>query len=331
MQPAGTNSQDFHAQIPTAIGTGMSFDLRLARHFVVLVEEGSFSAAAKRLFLSQSALTKQIQVLERTFAKDMRFIDRSCRPWRLTPAGYEFLALCRDLLHRASKTVRAEPIPQTAVKIGMVGGDSTSWPFARLVEATPKAIAHDRIDYVMLGRSTGIGALRRGDVDVLLTRPAPMHPDICVNVAYSEARVLAMPKKWDLAKRGLMSVLQAARLPMLHNSALPAEDANFWALGDMRPIAEATLVHTNAVQTVELLNEFAVGAGAITVDATSSRCLDESFVHLQTLRDAPAVETAVCWRVADLRPDIKRAVGAIRAALISSRSDESSLREEFVC
>jgi DNA-binding transcriptional LysR family regulator len=60
----------------------MDLDLRLARHFVVVAQTGHFGRAAARLHLTQSALTKQIQALERQVGTPL--IDRACRPWRLT-------------------------------------------------------------------------------------------------------------------------------------------------------------------------------------------------------------------------------------------------------
>ncbi len=80
----------------------IEIDLRLARHFVVLAEEGSFSAAAERLYLGQPALSKQIRILERCIGSDVRLIDRSRRPWILTRTGHEFLAVCHELLTTAT-------------------------------------------------------------------------------------------------------------------------------------------------------------------------------------------------------------------------------------
>jgi hypothetical protein len=68
----------------------MDLDLRLARHFVVLAEKRHFGRAAASLHLTQPALTKQIQALERQVGAVL--IDRTRRPWRLTAAGDEILA-----------------------------------------------------------------------------------------------------------------------------------------------------------------------------------------------------------------------------------------------
>lgn len=63
----------------------------MARHFIVVAEVGHFGRAAQRLHLTQSALTKPVQVLERQVGTVL--IDRSRRPWRLTAAGQNVLAL----------------------------------------------------------------------------------------------------------------------------------------------------------------------------------------------------------------------------------------------
>jgi DNA-binding transcriptional LysR family regulator len=84
----------------------MDIDLRLARHFVVLAETGHFGRAAASLHLTQPALTKQVRALERLAGAEL--IDRTCRPWHLTAAGQEVLALSRDLCARADR-VRMPP------------------------------------------------------------------------------------------------------------------------------------------------------------------------------------------------------------------------------
>jgi DNA-binding transcriptional LysR family regulator len=82
----------------------MDLDLRLARHFVVLAETGHFGRAAARLYLTQPTLTKQIRALERLVGAEL--IDRGRRPWRLTEAGEEVLAVSRDLCARADQFLR---------------------------------------------------------------------------------------------------------------------------------------------------------------------------------------------------------------------------------
>src|SRR5512147_143881 len=55
------------------------------RTFVVLAETGSLQRAAERLFLSPSAVTRQIQRLEATLKTPL--LDRRVKPARITREG----------------------------------------------------------------------------------------------------------------------------------------------------------------------------------------------------------------------------------------------------
>lgn len=72
----------------------MDIDLRLVRYFLVMAEELHFTAAARRLYVSQPALSNQIRRLERQL--DVELFERSARGVRLTPAGEAFLPHARE-------------------------------------------------------------------------------------------------------------------------------------------------------------------------------------------------------------------------------------------
>ncbi|HEX8363408.1 MAG TPA: LysR family transcriptional regulator [Longimicrobium sp.] len=71
-------------------------DFRHLRYFVAVTEEGSFTRAARRLFVAQPALSKQIHDLEGTIGA--RLLVRSARGVTLTAAGTELLRHARALL-----------------------------------------------------------------------------------------------------------------------------------------------------------------------------------------------------------------------------------------
>src|SRR5271169_3455164 len=64
-------------------------ELRHLRYFKAVAEQGSFSAAARGIFVSQSALSEQIADLERELGVPL--FDRSERKLRLTVHGEIFL------------------------------------------------------------------------------------------------------------------------------------------------------------------------------------------------------------------------------------------------
>jgi DNA-binding transcriptional LysR family regulator len=71
-------------------------ELRLLRHFVAIAEAGTMALAARRLHLSQPALSRQIQELERSLG--VKLFDRIGRRIVLATDGGEMLARSRRLL-----------------------------------------------------------------------------------------------------------------------------------------------------------------------------------------------------------------------------------------
>lgn len=84
----------------------MSFDPNISfdtiRGFIEIVRLGSFSAAAKRMDLTQSALSQRIEKLERSLGAIV--LDRESRPVRLTEYGQEFYRIA-ERLNEVSRAV----------------------------------------------------------------------------------------------------------------------------------------------------------------------------------------------------------------------------------
>jgi DNA-binding transcriptional LysR family regulator len=74
----------------------MDVDLRLVRYFLVMAEELHFTAAARRLYVSQPALSNQIRRLENQLGAQL--FDRSARGVTLTAAGEAFLPHARNAI-----------------------------------------------------------------------------------------------------------------------------------------------------------------------------------------------------------------------------------------
>ncbi len=74
----------------------MDFDLRLLRHARALAEEGSFGRAARALHLTQPALSRSIQELERRTG--IQLFDRNKGGVEPTDLGRVFLVHARELL-----------------------------------------------------------------------------------------------------------------------------------------------------------------------------------------------------------------------------------------
>ncbi|WP_302924971.1 LysR family transcriptional regulator, partial [Pseudomonas aeruginosa] len=86
--------------------------LRQLHYFVEIVESGGFSRAAERLFVAQSALSRQVRELEDSIGPPL--LRRGPRQVELTPAGRAFLPRAQRLLGDL-EAARVERLGQVVV------------------------------------------------------------------------------------------------------------------------------------------------------------------------------------------------------------------------
>ncbi len=75
-------------------------EIRQLRYFVAIADTGSFSEASRRCFLSQSAISQQIKLLEEEFKTTL--FNRTSHSVSLTECGERLLPLARKILEEIS-------------------------------------------------------------------------------------------------------------------------------------------------------------------------------------------------------------------------------------
>src|SRR3954464_9716216 len=81
--------------------------LRQMEYLIAVAEEGSFTRAAERLFVSQPALSHQIKALERSVGGPL--LERLPNAVHLTPMGRAFLPHAIAAVHEAEDARRGPP------------------------------------------------------------------------------------------------------------------------------------------------------------------------------------------------------------------------------
>lgn len=79
-------------------------DLRHLNTLLALEAAGTLSRAAQQLFLTQSALSHQLKLLESAY--ETQLVERDIRPLRFTPAGQRLLVLARTVLPQVADAER---------------------------------------------------------------------------------------------------------------------------------------------------------------------------------------------------------------------------------
>ena len=104
-------------------------ELRQLRYFVILAEELHFGRAAAREHIVQSALSQQLQRLERELG--VLLIERTTHHVQLSPAGAAFLIEARQILaHVDRAAVAAQRAARSApsLRVGIVDASYDSMP-----------------------------------------------------------------------------------------------------------------------------------------------------------------------------------------------------------
>lgn len=78
--------------------------IQQCRYVLQIVRDGSFSMAAKRLYVAQSTLSTGVIDLEREL--DISIFDRSVRGAVLTEEGAEFMGYAQDIVELADRVLQ---------------------------------------------------------------------------------------------------------------------------------------------------------------------------------------------------------------------------------
>lgn len=166
--------------------------------FAKVAEAKSFSAAAQRLGISKSAVSKQVAALERTLKA--RLINRTTRRLSLTEVGAAFYEHCARMLAEAEAAelavtrLHAEPRGVLRVTAPAAFGHLHIAPaipdfIARHADVAVQIVMNDRtVDLAEEGFDVAIRMTREHATNVVARRLAPVRWAVCAAPAYLERR-----------------------------------------------------------------------------------------------------------------------------------------------
>ncbi|MDH3694617.1 MAG: LysR family transcriptional regulator [Gammaproteobacteria bacterium] len=154
----------------------VQFDWNRARAFLVTAEEGSLSAAARALKMTQPTLGRQVTALEQELG--VALFERGTRGLELTPSGLDLLEHVRVMGEAATSlsltaSGRSDAIEGQVSITATDGMSSYHLPsvLKRLREIAPEI----EIEIVV---SNAIEDLRRRDADIAIRHVRPEQPDL---------------------------------------------------------------------------------------------------------------------------------------------------------
>ena len=191
-------------------------DVRQLEMFRAVAETGSFTAAAQRLHVSQSAISRQLKLLEEELGTLL--LQRTGRGVNVTPEGHILLAtanrIWRDMQEVVAQIADTQTLQRGLISLG--GGMTVC------LHILPKLLKKFRTLYrnVDLRITTGtadqlLHALRSHEVDLLLLTLPILGPDLEVVPVLKEEMVVITAKNHVLTRTHSVDARTLARYPLI--------------------------------------------------------------------------------------------------------------------
>ncbi|GAB3931592.1 LysR substrate-binding domain-containing protein [Kribbella albertanoniae] len=283
----------------------MDLSLRLLQALAAVAEDGSMTRAARRLNLTQQAVSGQIRQLERIVGTPL--VVRLSSGIELTAAGQVVLKQGEALLSSAEAMMsearmvgaaRSEPL-RIAFK-----AQSTAH-FMPAVEAALRRQAPD-LEVQPISSHTlpeEIEALVEGRADAaFLWLPIGDDPRFVIHPLLAEDRWVALPPGHPLSERNSLTIADLADVPVVGpREGMPEAVVSFWFI-DPRPDGSRAVFGPEGRTPEECLHLVAAGHGCWIAPASTVTYFAHPRLVWLPLVDAPPNQLALMWAVHNPNP-----------------------------
>lgn len=231
--------------------------LQAMQAMVEVAESGSFTQAAQKLCLTQSAVSRQIQQLESHF--NVPLFLRTSRSLRLTPEGEQVLASARSIFEQL-KTLEERLTPQKRpFRIRMHVSLAVRWLLPKLSDFY---LRHPEVSLAIETVATEIvEPTSDSDAYILYLPTASSDPD-CLTLFQETLVPVCAPSLADAPR----SVEELLRFPLLHRSADRQAWIEWLAANDGQPLEDYRHIPFNLDELA--LDAAARGLGVAVTDMT---------------------------------------------------------------
>lgn len=253
------------------------FHLELVRE---VERRGSLTAAARKLGLTQSALSHAVRKLEQQLAVELW--QREGRGLRLTPAGKHLLGFAERVLPQFEHTERV--VAQVArgqrgtLRIGMECHPCYRW-LLKVVEPYLRGYPDVDLDVKQKFQFGGIGALFAHEIDLLVTPDPLERKGLRFLPVFDYEQVLVVGRQHPLAKRRYV---------------LPADLEN-----------EVLITYPVEIERLDVFSQFLMPAGSM---PRRHMTIETTDIILQLIASGRGVGALPRWLVAEYKKEIPLAV-----------------------
>ncbi len=301
-------------------------DLQQLKYVVEVASTSSFTRAAERCFVTQSALSHQIAALERELGQ--RLFVRSSRSVRTTEAGEAFLSHAKTAVASADRAREAAGVASGRVigtlRLGVIP-TVTAVSVPRAISLFRAAHPETRVQLTMGNSDALTAAVRRGELDVaMLGLRADAGPSGIASRELARERLVAVvPSTHRLAGRAELALEDLAGEVFADfpagTSGRAQSDAGFAGSGILRDVSFEA-------DSAELILGLVSAGLAITLLAPGVVAAASSDAVAVSIADGPVRVEYVAWDARAPRA-VATAFLGILGTMTSRHGDETGPEE----
>jgi DNA-binding transcriptional LysR family regulator len=287
-------------------------ELRQLRYFVTLAEELHFGRAAMREHIVQSALSQQIQRLERELG--VRLLERSTHHVALTASGVAFLIQARQILAQVERAVvvaRSAVGSSSTLRVGIIDSGYDSMPqILHEVQARHPALVIHQIE---AGVPEQYQQLTDGRLDVGIGRAALAPPEVASALFRQDPLGVLVPNGHRFAEMDGVPVATLAQEPLLLAENKQAPEFNQFVVEMCRAAGFTPTVYEGTVESIR-------AAADLVAQGRCLYCVPSSCISaLPGIMWRPLIEPvsyypwSILWRAADDSDHVRTIVTCARA------------------
>lgn len=286
----------------------MEWSLRELRFFVAAADEGSFTDAATRLFVSQAAVSRTIAGLETTVGE--RLLRRVPRGCELTTTGRQLLPEARRVLAEADKFTDFLTSRHAILRVGY------AWAaLGRHTAALQRdwARQHPRTQLELVRHNSPTAGLAEGLSDVAIVRRPVDEKKFDSVVVGLERRLVAFASddpEWS--RRRSLRMGEIADRTVVIDPRVGTTSSALWS-GSPQP---SRFIESSDVDT--WLDVIAAGRGVGTTAEATAHHHPRPGVAFRPLTDGPRIPVRLAWDHDHQPPGLRELVDSVTRLYESS-------------
>jgi DNA-binding transcriptional LysR family regulator len=287
-------------------------ELRQLRYFVTVAEELHFGRAAAREHIVQSALSQQVQRLERELG--VRLLERSTHHVALTASGALFLVEARKILahvDRATGIARSVSGVSAALRVGIIDSSYDSMP--QILHEVQARYPYLVIHQVEVGVPEQYQQLVDGRLDVGIGRAALAPPQVASRLFRRDPLGVLVPRDHRFAGLEEIPVAALAKEPLLLAEEAQAPEFNQFTIEMCRAAGFTPTVYEGTVESIRAAADLVAQGRCLYCVPSSCIAALPGTIWRPLTQPAPSYPWSVLWREADDSDHVAAIVGCARA------------------